>query len=195
MNGKIRLVELRTFYLVIFYHSPRLFLLTLLSSFFNGSSSAHPLAKLSGFLLIGYRGDLSWESFTLDRIHKARELMRGGGLHALDTTPPLIDTIGMSLHERRAVENTQKTIERRLKEGTDGIGKNYREKVDLLKEGNAHRTSLITYLLVQHSKPGVGSGSNSRLARPIEVIDDEEEDKSIPSLSLKRKASAAKISP
>lgn len=93
------------------------------------------------------------------------------------------------------MENTQKTIEKMLKEQTDEIGKIYREKVASLKERNTRKTSLIADFLVQLSKPQVGSGSTFRLAWPTVVIDDEKEDKSIPSFSVKRKASAAKLPP
>lgn len=55
-------------------------------------------------------------------------------------------------------------------------------------EGVSRRTSLIADLLIQYLKSRVSSGLASHLARPTVVIDDEEEDESIPSLLLRKKA-------
>lgn len=95
--GQARLVELRIFRLVIVW----IYIdFSYLIYFFLLAAAQIWPALWKGFLdfyNLGIEGDVIWNSFTLDRIQKTGELMRGRGLQSLYPPPTTINTTTMSL--------------------------------------------------------------------------------------------------
>lgn len=135
------------------------------------------------FFKLVTEGDVIWNSITLDRIHKAGELMRGGGLRPLDARS---NAFGLSLRERKSMLKS-------LREKINVIGTSHRETTSALIVGMKCKTSLIADLPPPKSQTGLCLTSCSTYLTM--VVDDEDEDPTLSTLAHKRKGLEADLTP
>ncbi|XP_020877128.1 uncharacterized protein LOC110227381 [Arabidopsis lyrata subsp. lyrata] len=97
-----------------------------------------PIVDFLSFFRIVSEGDTNWNSFTLQRIHKAGLAIKDGKTHPLDPPPEEKDVSSLNARDKRKIQAEIKALKDQLSE----IGKKKRIAA-ISKVGSFHRKTLL----------------------------------------------------
>ncbi|XP_020887804.1 uncharacterized protein LOC110230146 [Arabidopsis lyrata subsp. lyrata] len=107
--------------------------------YFKGNQTIpRPTVDFLSFFRIVSEGETNWNSFTLQRIHKAGLAIRDGQTHPLDPPPEEKDTSSLNARDKRKMQAETKALKDQLSE----IGKKKRIAA-ISRVGNFHMKTLL----------------------------------------------------
>ncbi|XP_020871379.1 uncharacterized protein At3g60930, chloroplastic-like [Arabidopsis lyrata subsp. lyrata] len=110
----------------------------LLANWTGNQTIPHPTVDFLSFFRIVSEGETNWNSFTLQRIHKAGLAIKDGQTHPLDPPPEEKDVSSLNARDKRKMQAEVKALKDQLSE----IGKKKRIAA-ISRVGNFHRKTLL----------------------------------------------------